>query len=394
MRLMLLMTALLTTAIMAAEIPRKVWQIETSEPRIERLDLFWGETIDLEFKLQSYKQTLDVAGAAVTLHARTNGMAQGYSFQRSGTAHSAGIARVRVAVSDWLPASASNGVWTLEITLTNSARIVRANGLLTVKGTAAESTSTPVPGYVYTELIARIEATNALMRAALTNEAALRAQGDRQSSNLVTASLASIPTPSADALRLVDSTNSPTRWQDGDGRIWRVDQVAETNVSCTFSNPFGILIAPDMYERPGESVYIAPLGAYQEAGGEWVIIFNTADNGVWEVTEAFLGLSWSATGTELPLIATGNSGECIGTATFDWHVTYHSITSHVDDVALASDLVGLGAGGGPSGIATVAGVGTNTAFVGGITLRNSQATNLVLRLVASNEYLIVEEVLQ
>ena len=89
-------------------------------------DLRYGETVDLEVRLRNYGFPMDIAGAAVTLHARTNGMPEGSSFQIPGEALAGGVARVRVPVSEWVPWEFREGHYTLAVTQTKG-RFTNAN---------------------------------------------------------------------------------------------------------------------------------------------------------------------------------------------------------------------------------------------------------------------------
>lgn len=132
-------------ALATPTVTRLAWTVETSEPKQRRLELRHGETVDIEVRLQSYQAAMDISGASVVLHARTNGMPAGTSFQVVGEAHAAGVAAVRVPVSAWLPHDLTVGTYTLAVTQTNSAAILRAEGPLCVTQTAAASTNDPVP---------------------------------------------------------------------------------------------------------------------------------------------------------------------------------------------------------------------------------------------------------
>ena len=129
----------------AQQVPKKVYRVETSAPKDIRMEVVHGETINLQWTFLSYANPLDIESAAVTLHARTNGMPEGVSFQVPGAAGPGGVATVRLAVSEWLPASVSEAEWTLEVVQPDAARILRAKGTVTATRSAAASTNDPVP---------------------------------------------------------------------------------------------------------------------------------------------------------------------------------------------------------------------------------------------------------
>ncbi len=130
----------------AQTVPKLSWSVETSAPSDKTLDLRRGEVIDLECKLTSYAAPMDLNGCTVTLHATTNNMPGGQSYQVSGSVIRMGVVGVRVNTSQWLPANFTSGTWTLEVAATDgSARIVRASGQLKLSGLNYPSTAVPVP---------------------------------------------------------------------------------------------------------------------------------------------------------------------------------------------------------------------------------------------------------
>lgn len=143
---LLLFVMLLTTSATAQiTVSRIKYQIETSAPRENELTLRRGETVDLQAQFLSYGSAMDIAGATVTLHATTNGMPSGTSFQVSGTAGSNGIASVRIRTDEWLPYSLTAGTWTLECSRSATSRIMRARGVLKLAGIHYPTTNSPLP---------------------------------------------------------------------------------------------------------------------------------------------------------------------------------------------------------------------------------------------------------
>lgn len=160
----------------AASPVRVIRTVETREPADHALGLVHGETIELRVRLLNYTEPIDLSesGWAITLHGRTNGQSEAESYSVTGyvgtadsvAAASEGWASAEVDVSAWWPATASSGTWTLLAT-NASARIARAGGPLTVRGTAAADVMAPVPQSVADGLRAQwladiAAATNAL----------------------------------------------------------------------------------------------------------------------------------------------------------------------------------------------------------------------------------------
>jgi len=147
MKRVTLLAALLLTMTAEAQIgiTRIKRQLETSAPQDIQLNLRHGETVDYELQFLSYRQAMDITGATVTLHATTNGMPDGTSFQISGTAGSNGTATVRIVTDEWLPYGLTSGTWTMEVSQPTLSRIMRASGSLRISGLYYPSTNSPLP---------------------------------------------------------------------------------------------------------------------------------------------------------------------------------------------------------------------------------------------------------
>jgi hypothetical protein len=147
MKRVTLLAALLLTMTAEAQIgiTRIKRQLETSAPQDIQLNLRHGETVDYELQFLSYRQAMDITGATVTLHATTNGMPDGTSFQISGTAGSNGTATVRIVTDEWLPYGLTSGTWTMEVSQPTLSKIMRASGSLRVSGLYYPSTNSPLP---------------------------------------------------------------------------------------------------------------------------------------------------------------------------------------------------------------------------------------------------------
>ncbi len=140
----------LATGLQAAEIPLR-WEVETSRPARQHWPLLRGETVRLEPRILSYRQPVDLTGATVVLHARTNAMPAGVSFQAAGAAGRPGGAadaaqgwvHVPLAPSTHLPPDSEHFTYTIDITTTNG-RVLRAMGSLRVSGTDRGDLAEPV----------------------------------------------------------------------------------------------------------------------------------------------------------------------------------------------------------------------------------------------------------
>jgi hypothetical protein len=242
-----LFAACCLTAAADTVVPRVVWQVETREPTTKRLDLLWDETVDLEVKFLSYARPMTIDGASVIMHGRTNGMAAGTSWQVAGESSTGGLARVRLSPSAWVPVSASNLLYTLEVVQTNSARVLRAYGQALIRGTAAASTNAPQPASVFSNYVtwaALTAATNGLSGGtfdpSVTNGLASVSQLTAATSGLSTVAQLTAATgalASASESSLASATNalrvravydpvSDARWIDGTGGVWQVSNTS------------------------------------------------------------------------------------------------------------------------------------------------------------------------
>lgn len=144
-KLILLATVFASMVNAQVTIPRLNRKVETSAPQDIQLQLRRGETVDLSIQFTSYATVMDLTGATVTLHAITNGMTSGTSFQVSGTATSNGTATVRIVTDTWLPSTLTTGTWTMEVSQPSLSRIMRASGDLRVTGLVYPSAASPLP---------------------------------------------------------------------------------------------------------------------------------------------------------------------------------------------------------------------------------------------------------
>lgn len=167
---------LLGATVACASPVRVLRTIETRDPADHALPLVHGETIELRVRMLNYAMPLDLTGYTVVLHGQTNGQSASESYQIVGlaglpddpSAAALGWASVHLPVSTWWPASAPSGRWTLVATAPGTAaRVMRAGGPLTVRGSAAADALAPLPQSVAAGLRAQWLADIALATNAL-----------------------------------------------------------------------------------------------------------------------------------------------------------------------------------------------------------------------------------
>lgn len=133
----------------AAPVPIR-WDVETSRPASVKLELYRGETVDLEPRLLSYGTALDLTNAtSVRLDYLPTG-ATGDPYTTNGIVHPSEAGRVRVT---WSPAcEATNALYAYTLWVrTPTGAIARAFGQLKLLGTVSgATTNTPEtsPGIV------------------------------------------------------------------------------------------------------------------------------------------------------------------------------------------------------------------------------------------------------
>lgn len=223
----ILLTCLLAFSALASDIPRIMWSVETSAPADRRLDLIYGETVDLQCRFTLYSRPMDIFGAAVVLHARTNGMDEASSFQLSGVASSNGLATVRVPVSSWMPSGLRSASYTLEVTQTNLARILRAKGTVWLSGTSAASTNAPIPvsflsGYATTGSVSAVSSSLSYHVSRTDNPHGITPpQIGAATPAQINAATGAVLQSSLNALNQFAATNRVTRLVDSsDNNVW------------------------------------------------------------------------------------------------------------------------------------------------------------------------------
>lgn len=185
---LLVFAALCAATAQSGTIARYAWQVETRAPVSQTLQVYRGETVDLECRYTSYMRPMDTTGAVVVLHCRTNGMAAGYSFQATGTVGRAGASAdaaqgwvyVRLLPGTHLPASPDVFTYTLDVA-NAGARLLRASGTLRVSGTSAGSLALPTPATA--DPLGSAAAVSNAFVAAIAAERTARINGDRDGTN-------------------------------------------------------------------------------------------------------------------------------------------------------------------------------------------------------------------
>lgn len=158
--------------------------VETREPADHALTLMHGETIELRVRLLNYSTPVDLTGYTVVLHGQTNGQSAAESYQVAGlpglpgdpSAAAQGWSSVPLDVSAWWPTDAPSGRWTVVATAPDTAaRVMRAGGPLSVRGSAAADVMAPIPQSI-TNLLR--EQWQADLSAAMQAESLARESGD------------------------------------------------------------------------------------------------------------------------------------------------------------------------------------------------------------------------
>lgn len=336
----------------AGTVARLTWQVETARPLSRTWPLVYGETVDLECQYTSYRTPMDMTGATVILHARTNGMPAGLSYQATGTVGrvgspaeaSNGWITVRLDVDRVLPADHTTIEYAIDTSLSGS-RLLRASGAFAMTGTAAGLSAAPQPAS-YDPVGSAAAVSNALAAALQTVSDTLAghthdgrydpagsAAGvavsvaatsalDRVWSKEYVASVA--PTLSVAAAREVAQSDS-NAWitvANGTGVLYRVGQldgtIYITRSSPDFNGPavgtvFGYFETND--------------GTRSYTNSSYRIDGDTSED-IWSLESANGGI-WAKIGTGEPILPAtltatppmGGDPDAIGSVTIDWHVT-------------------------------------------------------------------------
>lgn len=411
-------------------IRRLVWQVETSDPVPRNWPLVYGETVDFEVRLLDHTAPMDLSGAAVVLHARTNGMDSGWSFQATGSVGEArGWARVRVAVDTLLPQGLSSASYVVAVTAPGQTNNLSAAGTLRLSGTGFGVYEAPLPAPLGVELSARMEALESAMTS-VSNAAWLTVETDTQALAVVAGHTNRTDNPHAvtadqvgalkpantngwevgphaewltvetDTLALSAlSSNRSTRiydpsglpyWIDGTGGVWHVQtgawQVTVPEAAITFTLP-----ELEREFRATQYVFNKPDGAYTflmtPGAAIDVSLVRWDDLAIWENTDA---------GTNSPITlpfmfpATQN-------ASMTWHDAI-VLTNLIDSLAYHSELDSTARlfvrseYGQATNLNIVSGTATNMTFSGtmtynGVSLATVSITNEIVSAIVSYVHL-------
>jgi hypothetical protein len=132
------------------------WELDTARPALQEWALVRGETVDIECRYLAGASAMDVRGATVVLHARTNGMPADLSFQvtgRVGRVSSTNLAAVgwvtvRLRPDLDLPHDVTRCTFSLDTSL-DAARNLVATGLLRLSGDPTGVTPMALAAGVY-----------------------------------------------------------------------------------------------------------------------------------------------------------------------------------------------------------------------------------------------------
>lgn len=391
MRIALITSCFLLVA--SAQALTDTWGVDVQQHTAVQRTYKQGETWSMQITLRDGLKSLDLTGATAKWYWYTNTTANiwwtnsaAITLPKSGIvtaqwtpAMDVGASSYAYWVGIWMP-GATSPLWRV----TGNIRMLPSPGF----------TPNALPMPIRTLDFAAITITNAPWVTAAdwasgSNALASAVQSHAQRTDNphgVTASQIGALTSESDTLALsvlatnrVNQIYGTNQWIDGDGSVWTITYTVESNVICTLSNPFGKLIAPDTFDHPYQNTYVSAPNTEVNADNNWYINFDSNSEGLWNVFNYGYGIWWGASGYDLPLVAIGGMGECVGTATFDWLITYTAVTTRVDEVAFKSDL------------ASTPSYPTNLIAGFAMTIPN---TNAVYQLtVDSNRVLTVWEVL-
>jgi hypothetical protein len=205
------------------------WEVDTVHPAKQEWALIFGETADLECRYTAGVSNLNVTGATVILHCRTNGMSDGVSYQITGRvgrvdyplSSFAGWVNVRVRPDIQLPHDVQRLSFSLETSL-GGARNLVAQGTLRLSGDPTGTSPVSIPVWSYDEKGSALAVSNSLSQAiasGLGNISDRLSLAARASSNYV-----------SDAVRDLASTGSVAAVES---KIIELTGRIDTNVTTT-----------------------------------------------------------------------------------------------------------------------------------------------------------------
>lgn len=220
-----------------AQIP---WDVQQNRPVAQDVPIWQGETVDLLPRLVQGIRPVAITNAPVEFRYREASLPTNtYRYVAASANTNNGVVSVR-----WLPDYDAGAAWyDYQIIVGSNAANPRCFGRIIMRPTIGwhASTNPPPPITLYPTRAEFQAASNALANALqLAVTSTVPAQIAVATAPLVTTSqlsnaLASLPVPSADALRLVNS--NATRWVDATGGVWAVtQQIAANKLLLDFSD--------------------------------------------------------------------------------------------------------------------------------------------------------------
>ena len=303
--LTMIFCAFLTANLGAQTVPRQAWTVDTEDLRMRNLSMIYGETLDLECTFRNYFSALNIEGASVTLHARTNGMDAAESYQVTGYSEAGGKAVVRVDVDAWLPQGLDSVDYTLAVVRAGTTRILRAFGTVYLRGSSAANNHVPMPMSVYAVLeseltnhIAWAEAKAILWDDAATNKtdtlASVASRGDFAGTETIH--------PYMVNAHLYSMFNRDSFWVDPSGTNW----IAINGGDRSSGNNW-IAIGDGKYSHGNN--WIALGGGQDSRGNDWSALGRSAGC-------AASGDFWTSVGLHSGDSASGDYWTAIGRWTF------------------------------------------------------------------------------
>ena len=334
---LLTFSLLLLASGLRAQVPF-AWDADASQARPAQKDVYRGESVDLRPSWSG--EGVRTNGAAFTLYWQTNGMGSAWWADPTNA-------------FAWTPArDAGSDAYTLFIRCqTPGGANYRANARLRMLASPGFVPAALPPPSAYPALAADLAPymagyTQGLARASsLAAEASARSAADtdlqRQIVSLaeggtVTGGVINAGSASDSAIwRDSADTNLFARLENGTGIVWRVSVTSRSDISCTLSPDFGVLLERDFYFRPSQLIYVCAPGTLLQEGA-WSIYFNVGGEGLFQVVDTQEGCSWVAWASGPPATAevvVNPEYLCQGTATFADSITYTAITNPVGSFA-------------------------------------------------------------
>lgn len=345
------MTARLIAVLMAAgaalaQVAQIPWDVQQDRPVAHDLYVWQGETVDLLPRLVQGVRPVAVTNAPVEFRYREASLPTNtYRYVAALASTNSGVVAVR-----WLPDYDAGAAWyDYQIIVGSNALNPRCFGRITMRQTIgwAASTNAPPPVTLYPTRADLQAVSNALAGAlqhGLTNTVPAQ----------IAAAVAGCAPPSPDALRLVDSTNAPSRWIDATGGVWSVSSaygwtVSIPELAVSFAVPdltFPLNVYEQVFEVDGLSIL---LGVELSTGDSYDFVLACLS----DYREWFAGDTQAGIGVALsPLY---------GAAESDAYLVYTVVsatTNVIDGLAYRSDL-GASSGGAWTNSLLYASGGTN-----------------------------------